>query len=105
AALIYGIRHGELEQIEIPHNALDILAQQIVAETACESWNEDALFNLVRQAWPYHDLTRKDFDDVIVMLSDGIATTRGRSGTLIHRDQVNHVVKGRRGARLAAITS
>src|SRR5205814_4907652 len=38
-------------------------------------------------------------------LSDGIATARGRSGALLHRDRVNGRVKGRRGARLAAITS
>ena len=39
------------------------------------------------------------------MLSDGIATARGRSGAYLHRDQVNQRVRGRRGARLAAITS
>src|SRR3989442_4450850 len=39
------------------------------------------------------------------MLSEGIATQRGRSGAFLHRDQINHVVRGRRGARLAAITS
>ena len=39
------------------------------------------------------------------MLSEGIATSRGRSGALLHRDQVNASVRGRRGARLAAITS
>jgi len=105
AALIHGIRRGDLEVIEIPRNALDILAQQIVAETACEAWKEDDLYGLMRQAWPYRDLPRTDFDAVIEMLSDGIATSRGRSGALLHRDQVNHVVRGRRGARLAAITS
>ena len=50
AALIYAIRQGDLERIEIPQNALDILAQQIVAEAACETWDEDALFDLVRGA-------------------------------------------------------
>ena len=39
------------------------------------------------------------------MLSEGIATSRGRSGAYLHRDQVNHRVRGRRGARLTAITS
>jgi ATP-dependent Lhr-like helicase len=105
AALIHAIRRGDLERIEIPKNALDILAQQIVAEAACAAWNEDDLYRLVCKAWPYRDLARSDFDAVIEMLSDGIATSRGRSGALLHRDQVNHVVRGRRGARLAAITS
>ena len=39
------------------------------------------------------------------MLSEGISTKRGRSGAFLHRDRVHGVVRGRRGARLAAITS
>ena len=105
AALIHSIRVGDLERLDIPQNALDILAQQIVAETACESWDEDALFDLVRSAYPYRNLSRGDFEAVVTMLSEGIATARGRSGAMLHRDQVNHRLRGRRGARLAAITS
>jgi ATP-dependent Lhr-like helicase len=105
AALIYAIRSGELERIEIPQNALDILAQQIVAESAAEDWREDELYALVRSAYPYRDLERTTFDAVVAMLADGIATSRGRSGALLHRDQVNGRVRGRRSARLAAVTS
>ncbi|HET8549234.1 MAG TPA: DEAD/DEAH box helicase [Bryobacteraceae bacterium] len=105
AALIHAIRSGELERIEIPENALDILAQQIVAETAAEAWREDDLYALTRSAYPYRKLERSSFDAVIEMLSEGIATSRGRSGAMLHRDQVNGRVRGRRGARLAAITS
>ncbi len=105
AALIHAIRSGDLERIEIPQNALDILAQQIVAETAAAPWGEDELYALARSAYPYRNLSRKDFDEVIEMLSEGIASSRGRSGAFLHRDQVNHRVRGRRGARLAAITS
>ena len=105
AALISAIRKGELERIEIPQNALDILAQQIVAAAAAEPWKEDDLFTLFRSAYPYRNLARKEFDDIVGLLSEGIVTTRGRSGALLHRDQVNGLVKGRRGARLAAITS
>jgi len=105
AAVISAIRKGELEEIEIPQNALDIMAQQIVAAASAEAWEEDALFKCFRSAYPYRDLPRKDFDDVLEMLSEGIATSRGRSGALLHRDRVNGRVKGRRGARLAAITS
>ena len=72
---------------------------------AAEDWNEDDLFALVRRAYRYRDLTRSDFDAVIDMLSEGISTKRGRSGAFLHRDRVNGVVRGRRGARLAAITS
>jgi len=105
AAIVSAIREGELEQIEIPQNALDILAQQIVAASASESWKEDELYALFRSAYPYRNLAREDFNSIVEMLSEGIVTSRGRSGALLHRDQVNGRVKGRRGARLAAITS
>src|SRR5206468_9479301 len=93
------------DAIGIPSSPLDILAQQIVAAAACESWCEDDLYAFVRGAYPYRDLPRHDFDAVVEMLADGIATQRGRSGAFLHRDRVNGVVRGRRGARLAAITS
>ena len=105
AALIRAIRKGELDRLEIPPAPLDILAQQLVASAATEDWGEDQLFEMIRQAWPYRHLGRKEYDSVVEMLSEGIATSRGRAGALLHRDQVNHRIRGRRGARLAAITS
>src|SRR5579864_3563370 len=105
AALVRSIRQGELDRILIPECPLDILAQQIVAACAAEDWNEEDLYNLVRGTYSYRHLAREDFDAVIAMLSDGIASQRGRSGTFLHRDQINGRVRGRRGARLAAITS
>jgi|HubBroStandDraft_1064217.scaffolds.fasta_scaffold01067_9 ATP-dependent Lhr-like helicase len=105
AALVRAIRHGELDRIEIPRAPLDILAQQIVAACAAEDWQEDDLFALVRRAFPYRELDRKDFDEIVTMLADGIAARRGRYGSYLHRDQVNHRLRGRRGSRLAAITS
>jgi ATP-dependent Lhr-like helicase len=104
AAIVSAIRAGELERLEIPQNALDVLAQQIVAAAAAEDWNERDLFDMVRRAYPYRELPHKDFDEVLTMLSEGIATSRGRSGALLHRDQVNGKIRGRRGARLVAIT-
>jgi ATP-dependent Lhr-like helicase len=105
AAVVSAIGKGDLECIEIPQNPLDILAQQIVAETSAVDWNEDELFDCFRTAWPYHHLPRERFDEIVAMLSDGITTQRGRSGAMLHRDQVNHRIRGRRGARLAAMTS
>jgi ATP-dependent helicase Lhr and Lhr-like helicase len=105
AALVRAIRGGELDRLEIPRNALDILAQQMVASCAAEDWGEDDLYALVRRAWPYRTLERKDFDAVLEILSEGISTARGRSGAYLHRDAVNRRLKGRRGARLTAITS
>lgn len=105
AALVRAIRGGELDRLEIPEAPLDILAQQIVAECAAQEWREDDLFALVRASHPYRHLNRSDFDAVIEILSEGIATSRGRSGAFLHHDRVNGRVRGRRGARLAAITS
>ncbi|MGH9582589.1 MAG: DEAD/DEAH box helicase, partial [Bryobacteraceae bacterium] len=78
---------------------------QIVAAASAEAWLEDDLYTRFRSSRPYRDLPREDFDAIVEMLSEGIATSRGRSGALLHRDRVNGRVKGRRGARLAAITS
>src|SRR5262249_52508668 len=92
AALVRAIRAGELDRIEIPRNALDILAQQMVAACACEEFAEDDLFALMRSAWPYRTLERHHFDKVLETLSEGIATARGRSGAYLHRDGVNRRV-------------
>jgi ATP-dependent Lhr-like helicase len=105
AALVRAMRRGDLDRISIPENSLDILAQQIVAACASEDWSEDGLFALVRRAYPYRNLERSDFEEVIAMLSEGISARRGRYGAYLHRDRVNGRVHARRGSRLAAITS
>ena len=105
AALVRAIRCGDLDSIDIPEAPLDILAQQIVACCAADDWKEDELFALVCRAFPYRNLVRTDFDAVLEMLSNGMGTARGRYGAYLHRDRVNGWVRGRRGARLAAITS
>jgi ATP-dependent Lhr-like helicase len=104
AALMRAIRAGELDQLEIPTAPLDILAQHLVAACAADDWDEEELFAMVRSAYPYRELARHDFDAVVAMLADGIATSRGRRGAFLHHDQVNHRLRGRRGARLSAIT-
>jgi len=105
AALLRLQRRGELDRFAIPSWPLDILAQQITATCAGEVWDEDRLFDLARRAWPYRDLPRDRFDQVVAMLSSGFATPRGRSGALLHRDGVNRKLRGRRGARLLALTN
>jgi ATP-dependent Lhr-like helicase len=105
AALLRAVRGGELDAI-VSHDApLDVLAQQVVAETSCEDYTENALFELVRRAWPYRALERRQFDAVVAMAADGFATKRGRRAALLHRDEVNERVRGRRGSRMLAITS
>jgi ATP-dependent Lhr-like helicase len=105
AALVRAARRGEIDRI-LPRVApLDVLAQQLVAAGAAEEWDEDQLFALCRRAAPYAAMRREDFDAVVDMLSEGIATRRGRAGTRLHRDAVNRRLKGRRGARIVALTS
>jgi ATP-dependent Lhr-like helicase len=103
-ALLDAVRRGELDRLHIPEHPLDVLSQQIVAEVAAREYREEELFALMRRAWPYRNLERKDFDAVVRMLSEGISTKRGRRGTYLHRDAVNKVLRPRKGARLTAIT-
>jgi ATP-dependent Lhr-like helicase len=105
AALLRGVRNGRLDALVVPERPLDILAQQMVAESAAEPWTESELLGLARRAAPFHDLSDADFADITDLLSEGIRTGRGRRAYYLHRDQVNGTVKGRRGARLAALTS
>src|SRR5206468_6227220 len=76
-----------------------------VSEPHDQAWDIDELFALVKQAYPYRNLSRELFDSIMEMLSEGIASRRGRYGAYLHHDRVNRKVRARRGARLAAITS
>ena len=86
AALLAAVGRGDLDALTPPDGPLDILAQQIVAEVAAvradEGWRLDDLYDLVRRAHPYRDLSREAFDEVVGMVSHGIATGRGRRGGL-----------------------
>ncbi|HEX3542242.1 MAG TPA: DEAD/DEAH box helicase [Acidimicrobiales bacterium] len=104
-ALLAGVRAGNLDTLSPPVAPLDILAQQVVAECAAERWPADDLYQLFRRAAPYVDLSRRDFDDTVALVSEGITTGRGRRAAYVHHDQVNGELSGRRGARLAALTS
>jgi ATP-dependent Lhr-like helicase len=124
AVLVRAIRLGELDRLIFPEASLDVLAQQIVACCAAsgsaatankagdrsgvnsnDGWDEDELFALVKRAYPYRNLSRETFDAVLVTLSEGIASQRGRYGAYLHHDRINRKLRARRGARLAAITS
>ncbi|HEU0184731.1 MAG TPA: DEAD/DEAH box helicase [Blastocatellia bacterium] len=105
AALIDAARRGELDRLIIPEKPLDILAQQIVAAVACEEWTEDGLFELVRRAHPYRDLSREEFDDAVRMLAEGYTTRLGRRNAYLHHDTVNQRLRARKGARLTALTN
>ena len=108
AALVRAVRGGGLDRVRVRRQPLDVLAQQLVAECAAQEWDEGALFELVRGAWPYRELSRARYDEIVGMLSEGLTLRDGRSGRAgahLHRDGVHQRLKGRRGARIAAVTS
>ena len=117
AVLVRAIHSGDLDRLMFPEASLDVLAQQIVACCAVsrsnspepvsghDGWDEDELFALVKRAYPYRNLSRPTFDSVVEMLSEGIASQRGRYGAYLHHDRINRKLRPRRGARIAAITS
>ena len=105
AALLRAVKHGVLDTLSIPSWPLDVLAQQMVASCSAEEWSEDGLFEMCRRAYPYRDLPKDKYDQVVEVLSQGFAPRQGRNGAFLHHDGVNHVLKGRRGARIAALTS
>lgn len=104
-ALLDAVQRGGLDRNRDIGAPLDVLAQQIVAEVGCGEWDEDALFALVRRAWPYRALERARFDAVVAMLAEGYSTRRGLRGAYLHRDAVNRRLRPRRGAALAAVTN
>lgn len=104
-AILDAIGQGELDRIIMPEKPLDIMAQQIVAESACQECTEDELYAWIKRAYPYRDLERKEFEEVLQMLADGFSSRRGRRGAYIYYDRVNRRIKARKGARLTAITS
>ncbi len=99
AALMRAIRTGVLDCIAVPPAPLDILAQQLVAAAATQTWQEDDLFDLCRRADPYRALARSEFDQVLRMLADGIATNRGRGlAYLFSRSDQSSCERPARGA-------
>ncbi len=105
AALLDAVQRGELDRIRVPAQPLDALAQQVVAEVACQDWPLDALYACFTRADPYRALTLPAFEQVVQMLAEGFATRRGRRGAYLHYDAVHRMLRARRGARLAAVTN
>ena len=105
AALLDCVRRGELDALIMPVAPLDVLAQQIVAEVSATEWDEDALYDWSRRAWPYARLARKDFDAVVRMLAEGFSTRRGQRAGYLHRDAVHKRLRGRKGGRMTAVMS
>jgi ATP-dependent helicase Lhr and Lhr-like helicase len=105
AALLRKMATGELDLLEIPEAPIDVLMQQIVATVGAESWDEDALYNVLRRAYPYRNLTRPQYEELLALLHNGIENSRGRYGAYIMRDQVQGHLHARRGSRSIAISN
>jgi ATP-dependent Lhr-like helicase len=121
AAAIRALRRGELDELTVVKQPRDILAQQMVATVASEELttkstkgtkrneeegiSEESLWRLMRGAYPYENLAREEFEQVLEMLSEGVETRRSRRSAHIHRDRINGMLRPRRGARLTAITN
>ncbi|HXG87810.1 MAG TPA: DEAD/DEAH box helicase [Vicinamibacterales bacterium] len=106
AAVTRAMIRGEVEPSRYPRNPLDVLAQQIVAMVAVETWSVDDLFDAVRRAAPYAELSRRVFEGVLDMLSgrypsDEFAELRPR----VTWDRVNGMIAGRQGAKQVAIAN
>ncbi|WP_437187377.1 DEAD/DEAH box helicase [Planctomicrobium sp. SH668] len=104
-ALIRAVRNGRLDVTPIPEAPLDILSQQIVAEVSASEWNADALYRCFTQAWPYRHLSWEHFEQVLDLLSTGLTPNEGRGRAMIYYDRINNRVKGRRAARLLALSN
>lgn len=105
AALVRSMRAGLLDQLEIPHEPIDVLMQQMVAACGAEPWDEDSLYTMLTRAWPYRSLTRARFDEIIALLATGIESSRGRYGAYLLRDGIHGQLHPRRGARMIAISN
>jgi ATP-dependent Lhr-like helicase len=106
AAVARAMHEGMVESTRYPRNPLDVLAQQIVAMAGLDTWDVDELFEAVRRAAPFTDLSRRMFEGVLDMLSgrypaDEFAELRPR----VTWDRVNNTIVGREGAKRVAIAN
>jgi len=105
SALLAAVHGGRLDAIHLPAKPLDIAAQHVVAEVAAQEWRTDDLFDLVRRAAPYEGMERAEFDEVVNLVANGIQTGRGTRGAYVHHDSINGELRGRKSARISALTS
>jgi ATP-dependent Lhr-like helicase len=101
------MRDGDIETTVVPHNPLDVLAQQVVAMTATgDEWSVPELHETVRRAYPFTELSRELLDSVLDMLdgrypSEEFSELRPR----IVWDRVEDTIRARRGALQLAVTN
>lgn len=104
-AMLQAQRLGELDRLHIPPQPLDILTQHLIAAAASQDWEVEELYGVFKNAYPYRDLTRERFEELLTMSSEGFTSRRGQRRTLVHYDRIKGELRARRGAQLAVLTS
>ncbi|HET7187060.1 MAG TPA: DEAD/DEAH box helicase, partial [Gemmatimonadaceae bacterium] len=107
-AILDAMRTGDVEPTKVVQNALDVLAQLVVAIVASDlpEWTSAGLFDFVRRAYPYHSLTRAAFDEVLGMLSGKYPSdVAAELDARIHWDRITDLLTPTRGARMVATIS
>ncbi len=95
----------DVEPTTVPVNCLDVLAQQIVAMVSVEDLDVNGLFDIVRQAMPYHDLPRALFESVLAMLDGRFTEEAFRElRARVSWDRVNGILRALPGSSRLAIT-
>src|SRR2546423_8028460 len=106
AAIVAAMRAGDVEPTQVVQNALDVLAQVVVAAVSVDDWKSEDLFRLVKRAYSYHQLTRAAFDEVLAMLSGKYPSDiAAELEAHITWDRVNDNLTGTRAARMTAVIS
>jgi ATP-dependent Lhr-like helicase len=110
AVVAQRMRRGQIETTVVPKNALDVLAQQIVAIAAAAPDDQpvpvDEIEDLVTRTHSYAELSRKQLENVLDMLdgrypSSEFSELRPR----IIWDRIAGTIKARPGARQLAVTN
>ena len=104
AVLANAMFKADVAPIKIPTNCLDILAQQIVAMVAMKQWKVDELFQSIRKAYPYKNLPKSHFLNVIELISGRYPSETFRDlKARVSWDKVNNVLHPLSGTQRAAI--
>jgi ATP-dependent Lhr-like helicase len=106
AAIVSAMRAGEVERTRVVQNAMDVLAQVIVAAASVDDWNFDDLLRVIRRAYPYHRLSRSAYEEVVAMLSGKYPSdVAGELEPRITWDKVTGRLSADRAARMTAVIS
>ena len=106
-AVVKAMGDGDVEPTRVVQNALDVLAQVIVAAVSVDDdWTSAALFDLVRHAYPYHALTRSAFEEVLAMLSGKYPSdVAAELDARLSWDRVTDTLISSRASRMVAVIS